>query len=471
MSSFQRLCRAAAAFFCMIFCVPRSGLSAPATIAPFYSSASPWEAQTVAAIDTPNTLLNNPGGLRSWLASQGLTLSMDDENEFGGNVTGGVRKAFDNTGQFAIILDADWGKIAGIRGLKTHFATVTRYGQNASYGFGDTLDPSQQVFDGGGNAAFHLVLMDADKTFLNDRLTVAVGRMGLLNDFNASKLNCTFMNNAICGEPKTSPDQPANSVWPKAVWGLRLKYEFVPHWFVQTGVYANDQANNKTGWKFTTAETHGVALPLEFEYDPRLGARRDLIGRIKLGMTYAHATQADVLYDRDGGIAVLTGKPARRDHPYPGMWFVYDQMLMRNGPKTDEGLMLMLRFDHLDPAVSRRVDQYEIGLVDSGFWRARPGDSAGIIFSATSVGGPWGEAQSIALAHGLRPPLGYRDQIVPGIPYQVQRFAEIAEATYRFDLGHGVLLAPDFQYFWNVNGQRNIPNAVFLGGRLHVQVF
>lgn len=43
------------------------------------------------------------------------------------------------------------------------------------------------------------------------------------------------------------------------------------------------------------------------------------------------------------------------------------------------------------------------------------------------------------------PPLGYRDQIVPGIPYQVQRFAEIAEATYRFDLGHGVLLAPDFQ--------------------------
>jgi len=39
----------------------------------------------------------------------------------------------------------------------------------------------------------------------NGRVDIAAGRMPLLNDFAASPLNCNFMNNSLCGNPKSLP--------------------------------------------------------------------------------------------------------------------------------------------------------------------------------------------------------------------------------------------------------------------------
>lgn len=421
---------------------------------------------------TPSTeaLFGDLWDTRRWLAKHGVTVSIDDENEFGGNVAGGVTREVSNAGQLGWGFDIDWGTLAGWRGLSTHVSNVTRYGQSASFGFGDTLDPSQQVYGGGGNTAAHLVLAFAEQKLQDGKYDISVGRMGLLNNFDASTLDCTFMNNMICGVPKASTDVLSNSVYPKAVWGANVRYTPFKAWTFSTGIYANDQSSNRSGWHFTTAHTDGVSIPFELEFRPDIGAAH-LTGRIKIGGSYASAPIADVLYDVHGRYAVLTGQPARMDQSYPGVWFVADQMIHRNGPGADEGLWLMLRFNHNDPRIVRRAEQYIIALVDNGFWRARPKDSFGIIFSSTTISSRWSQAQAIALQHGLTPPFGWKDQIHPGIAYQPQRFAQVLEMQYRIHVGYGIMLGPDFQYFWNVNGQRNIPNAVFFGMRGHVQVF
>ncbi|MBB2159804.1 carbohydrate porin [Gluconacetobacter sacchari] len=457
--------------FLFVFSIPVFGERACAQAVPTSAfDDNPRELANLEFNYQPTALFMDPSRFRTWLKNWGLAPSIDTENEFGGNVGGGITRSVDNTGQMGWGLDVDWAKLAGIRGLSTHFVSVTRYGTSAAWGFGDTLNPSQQVYGGGGNVAFHMALFYFEQKAFHDRLDVFLGRIGLLNNFDASPLNCQFINNTLCGIPKTPTDISINSSYPKAVWGLRASYALMSSLLINTGVYADVRANNLSGWNWTLAETPGVGVPAELEYHTSFGAQH-LNGRVKLGMSYQTATVPDVLRDAQNDVFVTSGRPPRQDHPYPDSWFVYDQMLLRNAPGDDQGLMLMLRFNHNDPNIARRAEQYVIGFVDNHFWKSRPKDSFGVIFSATSISGKWGRAQGAALAAGLRPPLGYKDQIHPGIPYQVQRFAQVVEATYHFDVGHGILVAPDVQYFVHPNAQRNIPNATFLGLRVHVQIF
>jgi len=165
-------------------------------------------------------LFGDWGGLRSALHNDGIDVTLDWIGEVAGNVSGGVKQGTTYAGQVGIGVDVDGEKLFGIKGFSTHMVLVNRQGANDSENFGDNLIPVQEIYGAGGNVLVHLVYAYAEQSLANGRVDIAVGWMPVLNDFDASPLNCNFMNNGLCGNPKELPGGDIGmSSYPDAVWG------------------------------------------------------------------------------------------------------------------------------------------------------------------------------------------------------------------------------------------------------------
>src|SRR3984885_12122610 len=165
-------------------------------------------------------LFGDWGGLRAALHNDGNDVALDWIGEVAGNVSGGVKQGTTYAGQVGIGVDVDGEKLFGIKGFSTHMVLVNRQGANDSENFGDNLIPVQEIYGAGGNVLVHLVYAYAEQSLANGRVDIAVGWMPVLNDFDASPLNCNFMNNGLCGNPKELPGGDIGmSSYPDAVWG------------------------------------------------------------------------------------------------------------------------------------------------------------------------------------------------------------------------------------------------------------
>ena len=67
---------------------------------------------------------------------------------------------------------------------------------------------------------------------------------------------------------------------------------------------------------------------------------------------------------------------------------------MRQGPGDTDGIILLGGFVHNDPNNSAYAEQYFAGALDQGFWRARPKDTMGLLFSYNTVSGRLGKVQA-----------------------------------------------------------------------------
>ncbi len=231
--------------------------------------------------------------------------------------------------------------------------------------------------------------------------------MNVENDFASSPLYCNYMNNALCGDPKALPGGDiGHSAYPDAVWAARVRVRPTPTTYVQTGVYEVNQglysdANFRSGFKFDTSQDSGVYVPVEVAYEPLLGSAK-LPGHYKIGFGYdSSSTYKDFASALNATSNTNSGAPVSRRTGNTQTWVLVDQMLLRQGPGDTDGIIALGGFVHNDPDNSPYAEQYFAGLLDRGFWHARPQDTIGLLFSYNTVSGVLGKAQTLEAEFGL----------------------------------------------------------------------
>ncbi len=438
----------------------------------------------------PEALFPNIFGVGPILRNDGIAVLFDTRNEFD-SVISGPRTGTSNAGQYGFEVDTDWEKLAGITGLSTHFLMVGRYGIPISREFGDELNPSQEIYGAGGNVVSHLVYAYAEETLGNGKFDVAAGRNPLLDDFLASPLYCNFENNAFCGNPKSSSDNGGLSSYPDAGWSIRARVRPVAPVYIQTGIYFdqgniyNYAENFRSGYTFDDSYITGETFPLEIGFEPAFGPNK-LPGHYKAGFVYDNQNHPSDLYDINDQPFLLSGLSPREIKGETTFYFLADQMLMRNGPGDTTGLILLGGYVENSPDVSLRSKQAEFGLLDTGFWKARPLDGINIGFSWLQVSGDVTRAEEIEQELGELIPLDTPTTIneIPsnvgtgavtstGAPNAtgIQSHTIDLEANYNIHVYRGVTFAPDFQYFIRPNAQTNLPDAALIGFISHIQFF
>jgi porin len=402
-------------------------------------------------------LFGDWGGVRTSLADRGIYLSFDALTEFASNVSGGVKQGSTFASQVGFGADIDWQRLAGLTGFSTHLIIVNRSGSSDSALFGDNLLPVQEIYGAGGNVALHLVSLYGQQKLFNDRLDIAAGRMNVENDFASSPLYCTFMNNVLCGDPKALPGGDiGHSAYPDGVWALRVRVRPTPDTYAEVGVYEVSQGLYgdifRSGWYFDGGLDSGIYIPVEVAYEPQFGAAQ-LPGHYKIGFGY---DTSGTYHDFS---EALPGAPMTAHTGNTQVWVLADQMLLRQGPGANDGLIGLAGFIANDPENSAYAQQYFAGLVDSNFWHARPQDTVGLLFTYNTVSGQLGKVQAEEEALGLP---------VSNNATGVQTHEMILEANYSIHLYRGLTFQPDFQYVIRPNAQSSLRNAVVFGFRAHV---
>jgi porin len=288
---------------------------------------------------------------------------------------------------------------------------------------------------------------------------IAVGRMPVLNDFDASPLNCNFMNNGLCGNPKELPGADIGmSSYPDAVWGGRVRVRPTPQTYIQTGLYEVNQGlytnqYYRTGFEFNGARDSGVEVPVEIAYEPQIGPQA-MPGHYKLGFAYDSSTDQQFF---TSSAALLSGTPSTGNKT--NYWIAADQMIFRNGPGATDGIILLAGYVHSDPALSNYTDQVYIAALDRDFWPARPQDTIGILFNYQHVSDQLAAEQALDAEFGLP---------IAGNATGVQTHEAILEVNYDIHVARGISFEPDFQYVFRPNAQANIKDAAVFGFKSHI---
>jgi porin len=406
-------------------------------------------------------LLGDLGGLRTDLENRGIYLRLNAIAEFAGNVSGGLQQGATSANQVAFSADVDWQRLAGVTGLSTHLIVVNRSGANDSNLFGDNVSPVQEIFGAGGDVAAHLVSAYAEETLLGGMLDVAAGWMNVENDFASSPLYCNYMNNDLCGDPKALPGGDiGHSAFPDAVWAGRVRVRPTPNTYVVAGVYEVNQDlytnADRSGFEFGVPRDSGVYVPVQFGYEPKLGRDR-LPGHYVVGFGY----DSSRFKNFSSALATASAQPTASHNGNTQVWGLADQMLVRNGQGGDQdGIIALAGFVANNPNYSPYAQQYYAGLLDRGFWRARPNDGIGLLFTYIAMSGTLGKLQA--------------EEADLGIPLSntatgVQTHEILLEANYNIHVWRGVDFRPEFQYVVRPNAQSNIRNAAVLGFKATVE--
>ena len=421
----------------------------------------PTEAVDAAPVER---LFDDWGGVQPTLQSLGINVQFNALTEFGANVTGGTHSASSFASQIGFSTDVNWERLAGIIGLSTHTIIVNRSGSNVSHAFGDNLLPVQEIYGAGGNVAFHLVSAYGQETLDNGRLDVAFGRMNVENDFASSPLYCNFMNNALCGDPKALPGGDiGHSAYPDATSAVRLLTRPTPDTYLESGLYEVNQGLYgdkffRTGFRFDTSQDTGVYMPVEAAWLPRLGPDQ-MPGHYKLGFGYDSSSTYKDFTNALAAAGVPGFIPRTRTGNFQA-WALADQMLARNGPGDDDGVIALAGFIHNDPNNTQYAHQYFAAFLDHGIFDARPKDCVAILFTYVGVSDRLAAVESIQQSLGL--PLSNNAT-------GVQSHEMLLEVNYDIHVFRGVHFQPDFQYVFRPNGQANIRDAAVFGFRARVE--
>ena len=246
-------------------------------------------------------LFGDWGGARTWLSDHGIDLRLNWLTENAGNVSGGQRQGFDFSGQVALEIDLDFGKIANLPGFAVHSMIVNGNGRSTSQDYiNDDLDAVQEIYGGRGNVIAHLVYLYGEWAANDDRIDVAGGWLPVGTYFATSPQYCDFMNVIICGNPHPIPNYPGEEDWPAATWGGQVRYLPTPQTYVMAGLFeVKPTVGGPSGWNLGWNGTTGASIPVEIGWQPYSG-RTTSSAHYKFGFDEDTSGYSDLFYDTSG---------------------------------------------------------------------------------------------------------------------------------------------------------------------------
>jgi porin len=372
------------------------------------------------------------GGLRNRVIEWGLTPTATYSATVLGNPAGGMSKGVKYAGLLNVYLDFDLEKLLKLGGTKLVVSGSWAYGESLSEDDVGNFFTVSSDFNGKSVSLYQFFI---ETHLWRDRVTVALGRMGIGDDFATAEVFGVYANDAFNQHPiSLSYDIPAYLSNPDAALGARLHVKPVNDFYIAAGLYnANpDAGRNRLLSADIDFTFDGVILISEAGYTPgSSGGSAGLPGEYKIGAYYD-----------TGEFNELADAEDTRSGNY-GFYAIADQMVYGEPGDGSQGLTLWATATF---APEEEINTFPLflsgGCVYEGLLPGRNKDIAGFGFA-------YGKLSS---------DLENKDYEI-GI-----------EGTYIFQVTPWLGLQPDVQVIIHPGGSSSIPDALVAGMQISVDI-
>ncbi|HML95861.1 MAG TPA: carbohydrate porin [Thermodesulfobacteriota bacterium] len=362
------------------------------------------------------------GGARQRLEDWGLTVTAEYSADILGNPAGGFRKKVDYAGLLNLYLDFDLEKIFGIKRTNLIVSGFWASGWSLSARALDNYFTVAGDFNGNSAGLYQFFLQTS---FWNEKLVIAVGRMGAGDDFAITDAMGVYVNDAFDPGPVSlAYNIPAFLSNPYAALGIRVDIRPVETFYIAGGVYNASPGTTKNprfDGHIDFSFGDGAILIAEAGFTPGGEESGDAY---KAGVYYDTGKFNDIAED---------GKTETGNY---GFYAFAEQMVYRESMDGGQGLTLWAG-GTLAPDEEINTFPYFLsgGMLYEGLIPGRDNDVA-----------------AFGAAYGILS----RD-------IEGQDFEIALEWTYAYQLYPWLALQPDVQWIINPGGTGEIPDALVAG--------
>jgi porin len=424
-------------------------------------------------------LLGDMGGIRTWLGSYGMTLTVTETSEVLGNLTGGIRQGFEYDGLTTATLQLDTARAFGLDGGLFNVSALDIHGRNLS---ADNLLSLQTASGIEADRALRLWELWYQQKFVDGAADVKVGQQSLDQEFMVSTNALLFVNTMFGWPMLPSADLPGGGpAYPLSALGARFRVHPTDSVTVLAGVFNGSPAPNNGIADSQQANPSGVSFPvnggllaiaeLQYAY-PALGGMvasgegKPLSGTYRLGVWYDSERFPDEEFDNTGlslASPASTGIAALHRGDY-AIYGVIDQMLWQS-PTEDAQVLSFFARAMGTPLADRNLIDFSlnVGLTLKDPLPDRTTDTFGIGLGYAHVSGTVAAFDSDT-------------QLLTGAFTPAQSSETFIELTYQYQVTSWWQLQPDFQYVFNPRGIANpiiptekVRNEAVIGLRTNIQ--
>ena len=397
------------------------------------------------------TLLGDIGGLRPFLGKYGVTLTLQEQSEILGNVSGGRRQGFAYDGLTSGTVQIDTQTAFGLSGGQFNVSGLQIHGRNLS---ADNLLSLQTASGIEADRATRLWELWYQQKLLDDKLDLRLGQMSLDQEFMVSQNAGYFINTGFGWPILPSADMPGGGpAYPLSALGARVKFHPSDAITILAAVTNGNPAPSSVGDP-QMRDPSGTGFPLNggalaiaeaqlvypFTAGPADAKAQPLTGLYKIGVWYDSENFGDLRYDNAGlslANPASAGIAATHRGDY-GFYAVADQMIYRWSDDPGRNTSLFLR-PMIAPQQDRNLVSFSLdaGLATHGLIKGRNDDVFGL---------GAGFARVSDSATGLD-----RDRAAfsPGVFSPARHDETVIEATYQYQLTQWCQIQPDFQYVFS----------------------
>ena len=415
---------------------------APVGAEPFGFLSATWQSQT---------LLGDIGGLRPLLAKYGVTLTILENVETFGNLTGGVRQGFELNGLTTATLQVDTQKAFGLNGGLFNVSGLQVWGGDLS---ATNLLALQTVSDIAAPVGVRLWELWYQQKF-GDKFDIKIGEQSLDEEFVISPSSYIFLNAASGWPTLPSADLPGGGpAYPLAGLGIRARAQPADAITLLAGLF-NGSPIPKNSPNTPASNPYGVSFPLdtgvlaiaELQYayagsgaSAKANDPSQLPGTYKIGAWYDSESFDDQRVDALGlplASPLSNGIPKTHQGNF-SIYGVVDQMIWRAKDDANRTLNAFVR-PVITPFQDRNLVSFSLnaGLLSHGPFPGRDNDTFGVEMGVARVG---------AGVSGADNDLRFYD---PSVTTPVRSAETFFEASYQIQVTPWWQVQPDVQYIIN----------------------
>jgi len=388
----------------------------PALLAAFLLQTAPGESKD---FWTRDTLLGDPGGVRTDLREHGLSWTLAYTGEVVSNVSGGVQRDVAVDHLLDWVIDADFDRMLGWTGGSARLNPMLLAGDGLVGDIGDLTRVSN--INGRGGARIYEFWLQ--QSLLDGALSLRAGVLAADQEFTITNAGLLYYNSVFGGPVFMTPNF-AWPIYPVGSPGLRLRVDPAAGVYVQAAVYDGDPGSerfNRSGLRVRWNHSEGVFSIVEGGWT----FGDELPCTIKTALF--HHTADFVRYDTGTPGKGLVGGYALVEKC---VWKGLDAFL-RVGVSQEDRSVVALGVDG--------------GLNFTGLLPGRPRDILGLGVIYARLGRDYVDAQADP------GPFGYE---------------AVFEATYKVVVTPAWSVQPDLQYVMHPGGSSLVDNAVVIGLRV-----
>jgi porin len=391
------------------------------------------------------------GGLRPALANYGVTLTILENVEVFGSLTGGVRQSVEPKGLTTVTLQMDTEKAFGLKGGTLNVSGLQVYGGQLNE---DDLLVLQTLSDIDAPEGVRLWELWYQQKF-GDKFDVKIGEQSLDEEFIIAPSGNSLFINGVSGWPglPTVNLPGGGPAYPLAGLGIRGRAQVTDSITVLAGVF------NGSPIPFNSPNTpasnpHGVSFPLdtgtlaiaELQYalgssaSGKANADGPLPGVYKLGAWY-DSTKFDDQQTDNMGLPLASpqsdGDPAEHHGDF-SLYGVMDQMVWRSKDDTNRSVNVFFR-PMFTPFQDRNLVSASI---NAGFALKAPLPTRDNDAFGVEMGTVWASSGASAFDR-------QQQFFQPSVFTPIRSNETFLEATYQLQVVPSWVIQPDVQYFIN----------------------